>query len=246
MNFSKKSSIFLSAQWEYLAMFNYEVDPEILLPHLPPYTQIDCYNGMALVSVVGFLFNDTKVFKVRWPMHTNFEEINLRYYIKHTRQGQTRRGVGFISEIVPKPIIANIANVLYNEHYSTAKMNHKIQETDSQISLEFNWKRKKEEWGKMTIVANNHLENMVQGSEEDFIFQHYYGFNKLNEETTIEYSVNHPDWQIYQVLSYSLNCNIETLYGKEFVPFLKDKLPQSVFLARGSEVTVGKPKKIRK
>ena len=61
------SKIFLSARWEWLAMFNYEVDAAVLIPHLPPYTEIDFYNGKAMVSVVGFLFNNTKVMGIKWP-----------------------------------------------------------------------------------------------------------------------------------------------------------------------------------
>ena len=57
-----KQNTFLSAEWEYLAMFNYEVDPAILLPHMPPGTELDLYQGKTLISIVGFLFNQTKVF----------------------------------------------------------------------------------------------------------------------------------------------------------------------------------------
>jgi uncharacterized protein YqjF (DUF2071 family) len=56
-----KKSVFLTATWEYLAMLNYPVPEEILLPYLPGGTQIDTWNGQAMVSVVGFLFNNTKV-----------------------------------------------------------------------------------------------------------------------------------------------------------------------------------------
>ncbi len=74
-----RSRIFLHASWEYLSMINYVVDPKVLLPYLPPYTEIDYFEGQALVSLVGFLFNDTRVLGVRWPGFVNFEEVNLRY-----------------------------------------------------------------------------------------------------------------------------------------------------------------------
>ena len=87
--------IFLSARWEYLAMINYEVDPVILQKHLPPYTEVDFFEGKAFVSVVGFMFNNTKVFGIRWPFHTNFEEVNLRYYVRHYDGKGWKRGCCF-------------------------------------------------------------------------------------------------------------------------------------------------------
>ena len=129
--------LFLSARWEYLAMFNYLVDPQILQKHVPPGTEIDYFDGKALVSIVGFLFNDTKVLGIRWPFHVNFEEANLRYYIRRFDGSQWRRGVGFVSEIVPKPLVASMANLLYNEHYSTAKMSHQIIENSDNLLVEY-------------------------------------------------------------------------------------------------------------
>src|SRR4051812_10692444 len=116
--------VFLRARWENLVMINYEVDPKILLPHLPPATELDTFNNKTLVSVLGFMFNDTKVFGLRWPFHTSFEEVNLRFYVKHLDGVSWKRGVVFFSEIVPRPVIATIANLLYREHYSAKPMMH--------------------------------------------------------------------------------------------------------------------------
>ncbi len=240
------SKIFLSATWEYLAMFNYEVDPEILKPHLPPFTQIDYYQGKAIVSVVGFLFNNTKVMGIKWPGFVNFEEVNLRYYIKYFDGSEWRRGVGFISEIVPSRIIATMANVLYNEHYSVAKMNHSINYASENIDILYNWRKKHGYFNAMSISANKNLQSILPGSEEEFIFEHYFGYNKLNENATIEYSLTHPRWQIYPVINYSLNCNVGELYGKEFVPFIQDINPLSVMIAKGSGVSVKMPRRIMK
>ncbi len=240
------SKIFLSARWEYLAMFNYEVDAEILKPHLPPYTEIDLYNGKAIVSVVGFLFNDTKVMGIKWPGFVNFEEVNLRYYIKYFDGKTWRRGVGFISEIVPQFLVAGMANLFYNEHYSTAKMNHLISIVYEQLVVEYNWKKKNQQWNSMWIKADTVSQDIAPGSAEEFIFEHYYGYNKLNSKTAIEYSLEHPRWQVYQVKDYKLNCDVENLYGAAFTPFIENVQPVSVFLAKGSEVKVKTPLRIKK
>jgi hypothetical protein len=238
------SGTFLSARWEYLAMFNYEVDEAILLPHLPPYTELDLYNGKAIVSVVGFLFNNTSVMGIKWPGFVNFEEVNLRYYIKHFDGKEWKRGVGFISEIVPQLLVAGIANLFYNEHYSTAAMNHAIDLTNNQLQVTYNWKKKNQDWNMMMVKANPVLMDISPGSEEEFIFEHYYGYNKLNSNTTIEYSLQHPRWQVYPVSDYRLDCDVEKLYGAAFVPFIQDVQPVSVFLAKGSDVMVKMPRKI--
>ncbi len=237
--------VFLSAQWQYLAMLNYEVDPAILKIHLPPYTEIDFFNGKALVSIVGFLFNNTKVLGVPWPLHTNFEEVNLRYYIKHFDAHQWKRGVGFVSEIVPQPIISSIANVLYNEHYSTAKMNHLVTETSDSIKVAYQWKKRNQSWNEIAVEAGNTLQDIAVGSEEEFILEHYFGYNQLNPTTTIEYAVEHPRWQVYTVQNFHLNCDVAALYGKEFIPFITNVAPHSVYLAKGSPVIVRRPSYIK-
>jgi uncharacterized protein len=239
----KTKPIFLSAYWEYLIMYNYEVPAEILMPYLPKGTELDLYNGKAYASIVGFMFNKTKVFGIEWPFHRNFEEVNLRFYVKYFDGTKWKRGVNFISEIVPKPIIAYTANLLYNEHYKSMSMNHDIKIADTLLDINYQWKYKKE-WNSMTVLAQNQPTLIQTDSEEEFIFEHYWGYNQLNKNTTIEYGVEHERWQVYPVKDFTLNCNIEALYGKVFVPFLT-KNPHSVYLAKGSSVIVRKPNYIK-
>jgi uncharacterized protein len=240
-----QQKIFLSATWQYLAMINYEVDYAILNSHLPPYTAIDFFEEKALVSVVGFLFNNTKVYGCAWPWHINFEEVNLRYYVKHFDGKEYKRGVGFISEIVPRPVIAVTANKLYNEHYSIAKMKHSIKIIENSLEVNYHWKKPGKQWNLLQVQAKNLLVDILPGSAEAFIFEHYYGYNQLNANTTIEYAVEHPRWQVYPVENFVLDCDIENLYGAAFVPFIKNTRPHSVFLAKGSDVVVRKPVKLR-
>lgn len=241
-----QQKIFLSATWQYLAMINYEIDAAILQPYLPPYTVLDVFEGKVLVSVVGFLFNNTKVQGVKWPWHTNFEEVNLRYYVKYFDGKQWKRGAAFISEIVPRSIIVRTANLLYNEHYSTASMFHSIQEVNNQLLVKYNWRKKNGSWNSIEIQAGIALQNIIAGSEAEFILEHYFGYNGLNKNTTIEYAVEHPRWQIYPVHKFLLTCDVQQLYGQAFVPFIKDVEPHSVFLAKGSDIIVRKPVKLNK
>ena len=55
---------------------------------------MDLYNGRALVSVVGFRFLRTRMLGVTVPFHANFDEVNLRFYVRRDLpDGEVRRGV---------------------------------------------------------------------------------------------------------------------------------------------------------
>ncbi|MCW3111113.1 MAG: hypothetical protein JWQ09_5619 [Segetibacter sp.] len=235
--------VFLKARWENLIMINYEVDAQILLPHLPRFTTVDTFNTKTLVSIVGFMFNDTEVFGLRWPCHTHFEEVNLRFYVKHFDGSAWKRGVVFVSEIVPTPIIAIMANKLYHEHYSAKPMKHTLWVKEDGMYLSYRWKHHKK-WNSINVTANVSLSDIKPGSEEEFIFEHYWGYNKYNAATTIEYGVEHNMWQVHRVIDWNLDCDVAALYGEEFVPWLSAQ-PTSVFLAKGSEVVIRKPTFIR-
>lgn len=225
-------------------MINYEADPKLLLPHLPPGTVLDVFNNKTLVSLVGFMFNDTKVFGLKWPFHTNFEEVNLRFYVKRYDGNQWKRGAVFISEIVPKPVISFIANILYHEHYAAKPMMHEISVKKDEMIITCKWKHRTK-WNSIEVIANTFLNDIKPGSEEEFIFEHYWGYNKYNENTTIEYGVEHDMWQVYKVKQWKFDCDVASLYGQPFVRWLSAK-PSSVFLAKGSEVVIRKPVFIKK
>lgn len=235
--------VFLSAQWQYLAMINYAVPADILQPYLPKGTELDLWQGEAMVSMVGFLFNHTKVFGVHWPLHTHFEEVNLRLYVRRWNGTKWKRGVAFVSEIVPRPAIAIIANALYNEHYRYMPTRHTINRQSQQLQLHYGWKYKGA-WNEMQIIAADQLQPIVDGSIEHFILEHYWGYNQLNQHTTIEYGVEHEPWQVYPVISHAFTCNVADIYGPQWVPYLQGT-PHSVMLAHGSDVIVRKPQQLK-
>ena len=95
-------SAFLTAEWRWLVMLNYSMDSALLAPFVPEGTTLDSWNGETLVSVVGFRFLRTRLLGVPLPMHRDFDEVNLRFYVRAVTDGETRRGVVFIREIVPR------------------------------------------------------------------------------------------------------------------------------------------------
>ena len=235
---------FLKAQWKNLLMLNYEVDPEILKPYLPAYTVLDLWQGKALVSMVGFLFQETSVLGIKWPFHVNFEEVNLRFYVRHFDGREWKRGAVFISEIVPKSLIALIANNLYKEHYRALPTRHSIMRCcKNHTDFLYEWKLKGK-WNKLGGIVSDAFAPIQPGSPEEFIFEHYWGYNKTSETTTNEYQVEHIRWNAAQVTNPIFDADIAKLYGKEFEPYLNVQ-PYSAFFADGSEVVVRAAGKIR-
>src|SRR5437867_4291337 len=118
-------SVFLRAEWRDLVMINYEVDSALLRPLVPSGTEIDSWSGRTFVSLVGFLFLDTRVFGLPVPLHVNFEEVNLRFYVRRKSEEGWRRGVVFVKEIVPRASVAFLARHLYGENYVHLRMRHR-------------------------------------------------------------------------------------------------------------------------
>ncbi|RFS14720.1 DUF2071 domain-containing protein [Emticicia sp. C21] len=234
---------FLDAQWRKLLMANYEVSPETLQKYLPYRTELDLWNNRCYVSLVGFLFVETKVLGIKFPFHTNFEEVNLRFYVRYNDNGTWKRGVVFIKEIVPKFMITLVANTVYNENYATHACKHEITESNSELFVKYSLKSKSG-WNHLQATANNQSHAILPDSEEEFITEHYWGYARYSEKKTNEYEVTHPRWNVYPVKDYQIQCNFSELYGPDFA-FLKDTKPTSVLLAEGSEISVLKGKTIK-
>lgn len=233
---------FLDAQWRKLVMANYAVDPEILKPYLPYNTQLDLWNGTCYVSLVGFMFVDTKVLRLKIPFHINFEEINLRFYVKHKHTAGEKRGVVFIKEIVPRPALTLVANLLYRENYETLPTRHSWVTDDDNLTVSYGWK--KGSWNILKVIADKTPVDLAEGSEEEFITEHFWGYTKISNTATSEYEVAHPRWQLYPVKKYDIDVDFEKVYGSDFA-FLKNEKPLSVYLAEGSEILVRQGGKIK-
>ena len=222
---------FLSAKWKNLALINYSIDATILEKYLPNNTELDYFNGQCYISLVGFLFNDTKVLGIKFPYHINFEEVNLRFYVKHNN----KRGVVFIKEIVPKPLITMIANSLYKEHYQTCKMKSTFLEEQKQSTINYSWQIANT-WQSIHIEVDNFSEEIKEGSLEEFITEHYYGYTK-DKQKTFEYEVQHPRWNHNPIIEYKIDVDFGLTYGKTF-EFLNQKKPASVIFTKGSNISV--------
>ncbi|MFZ4545522.1 MAG: YqjF family protein, partial [Saprospiraceae bacterium] len=222
-------STFLKANWQNLIMANYEIDPTYLLPYLPKGVELDFFEGKTFVSLVGFLFQDTSIFKVPIPFYGTFEEINLRFYVKRKIGDEVRRGVVFVNETVPNKMVAWVANKLYKEHYIAIPTRHQWLVTDQKKEIQYQWKVKSK-WNSIKVAAAVAKQEMEKGSMEEFIFEHYYGYTKVNDKHSIEYRVNHPRWETHEILDYQIDCDFAAFYGDDF-QVLNHSAPHSIMLA---------------
>ncbi len=229
---------FLTAKWQDLVMANYEVAPEILHDLLPNGVSLDFHDGKCFVSLVAFMFLDVRVLKIPVPFHVNFEEVNLRFYVKRETPNETKRGVVFVKEIVPRFAIATVARVFYGEPYEAWRMSHS--KTGNELSYAW-WKADCANQIKVGIGENLGVPDADSHSE--FIIEHYWGYTKRGENRTDEYKVEHPKWEVFSVSDYKIAVDFGRLYGERFA-FLSETEPHSILLAKGSPVAVYKGARI--
>jgi uncharacterized protein YqjF (DUF2071 family) len=166
-------------------MVNYAIDPALLTGYLPAKTEIDVWNNTCYISLVGFMFQNTRIKGFKIPFHINFEEVNLRFYVRHKDNETWKRGVVFIKEIVPKTALTFVANTIYRENYQTMPIEHSWVNLNDELTIEYKWKKK--QWHSLKINAANKPIPIVSGSEEEFITEHYWGYTKISASTTAEY-----------------------------------------------------------
>jgi uncharacterized protein len=161
------SSTFLTAEWCKLIMAQYVVEPAMLAPWLPEGLELDLYEGRCCVSLVGFLFDNTRLKGLRIPFHTRFEEINLRFYVRRVEaDGTQTRGVVFVREFVPRAAISIIANTLYEEPYTTLPTRCSIVRGCEALSVRYDW-RHRGVWQSLAVEASPVAQPIDGGSEEE-------------------------------------------------------------------------------
>jgi hypothetical protein len=234
------ASPFLTAHWHHMAVLNFRVDPELLQPRVPAGTELDLFEGRALVSVVGFMFSNTRILGVPVPLHREFEEVNLRYYVRRQTKDSVRRGVTFIKEIVPLRAVALTARVVYNENFIRLPMRHTIDLDGVNLCeggvVEYGW-RLGSRWYRLRVKSEGSAFHPPLDSEARFVTDHLYGYTNFDPIGCMEYSVAHPDWRIWRVSDVELITDVTALYGAEFERALQGP-PCSAFVCEGSPVSV--------
>jgi uncharacterized protein YqjF (DUF2071 family) len=229
---------FLTAKWLDLVMVNYAVEPDLLAEFVPGGTELDLFDGECYVSLVAFKFFDTRILNFRIPFHVDFLEVNLRFYVKRESGTETRRGVVFIKEIVPRFAISLIARAFYGEPYETWRMRL----DESERSYSYSWMK----GGKTNRVGTEKGANLgipAENSREEFIIEHYWGYTRRGARRTDEYKVEHPKWNLFEAKNAEVDVDFRFTYGEKFA-FLSKEKPRSVLLAEGSRIAVYKGSKL--
>ncbi len=234
-----KSPVFPTAQWRHLVLLNYLVDPQMLKAVVPAGTELDSWQGRTFVSVVGFRFLETRVLGLPIPFHRNFEEVNLRFYVRRRAEDGWRRGVVFVREVVPRRAIAAIARWVYNERYVACAMSSSLDLPEgpkTEGSVAYSWMHA----GRPCTVRAKFREPRTApavGSEAEYITEHYWGYVSRRDGATLEYRVEHPRWRVWSTTEASLEGDVAGFYGSEYAEALSGPLA-SAFVADGSPVVV--------
>ena len=225
-------------------MLNYEVDPKLLQDYVPQGTVLDSFGGRTYISLVGFQFHRTKLFGfLPVPLHADFDEVNLRFYVRRKAAAADQRGVVFLAEIVPKRAVAQIARIAYGENYICLPMKHRINSYEATKTAEYEFQLKGS-WCKLYAHASVAPAPAEEGSLEQFITEHYWGYSRRGNGSCLEYRVSHARWNVWAGAEAGFDGNVGSLYGLEIGKVL-ERRPDSAFIADGSPVIVFTGKKIR-
>jgi Uncharacterized conserved protein (COG2071) len=168
----KQTQRFLTAEWRDLAMVNFEIDPQLLRHRGPRGTELDTWNGRTFISIVGFRFLRTQVLGLTIPWHRNFEEVNLRFYVRRLSPEGKRRGVVFIKELVPRVAIAWVARCMYNENYIALPMRHEttlpLPDQSGPGSVAYEW-QVSSRWNRLVLSVQGTASVPVEDSEEALV-----------------------------------------------------------------------------
>lgn len=244
---ARRPGRFLTGRWTDLAMLNFACPAELLAPLVPRGTELDAHGDVTQVSLVGFMFRDTRVLGVPVPFHRTFEEVNLRFYVRREVGGELRRGVVFVQELVPRWAIATMARLLYQEQYRAVRMSHRVDVVDGAVpvggAVEYSWSASGSPY-RMRCVVSGPAAEIVAGSEEEFITEHYWGYAAQRDGGTVEYQVEHPRWRVHPVGERYVEGELAGLSGPAFGEVLS-AAPRSAFVATGSRIVVRGGRRLR-
>ena len=219
----------MTANWEDLIISTFEADKDILKKHLPQNTELDLFNGKALMSIVAFTFSKVRFFGIKVPFHQKFGQINFRFYVKSKINGA--KGVVFIKEFAPKPIIALTANIFYNEPYFTKRIKFNIDTDNNNKIIKYSYKDID-----IKTIAEPTTKPLTKNSLEEFVVDRYVAFVKSKTSKTLLYRIHHKPWRLYKTTHIEINENIISLLPKHFngIKHLK------TYVVDGSSVSVEK------
>lgn len=224
------STIFMKGNWENLIIQTYTCNPEILKKYLPIDIELDLYQGNALFSMVAFTFSKVSLFGIKVPFHQKFGEINFRFYTKS--KIDNTKGVVFIRELAPKPLIAFVANAIYNEPFYYKKIRHNFLQSANHKKITYRFNKNQI----VSALTDTKLKPPKKNSLQEFIVDRYIAFVKGRNKTTYKYKINHRQWQLYRILNNNISSKVLGLLPETF----KNSKQIATYFVDGSPITVEK------
>ena len=222
---------FLTAAWLNVLGVTYPADAALLAPHLPRGAEIDELEGSPRVSLVAFVFRGTRLRGVPIPLHVNFPEINLRFYVRL----RGRRAVVFIREFVPRPAISIVAKLAYNEPYRTVRLRSERLERDGLLGVRHRFGaglgNELEAWAEPVAAVPS------EDSAAYWLTHHDAGVGRSRDGRARSYEVSHPVWALHPVRQLRVDVDFAALYGSQWA-HLTGAEPSHVTLATGSRVSI--------
>lgn len=231
------------AAFTELVAVNFQVAPALLSKQVPKGLELDYYNNETYVSLVCMVMRKIGVMGI--PLTRGFVELSLRFYVRHPNDPVNRKGTCFIKNYVSSATAALILSSRFDHQYHKMKMKYKNKgfKGDATVpEVEYQWKVD-DHWNKLRIRARSRIKNTGSDTKVGFILDHSTHYqSKANK--TLEYKVDRPKWTVWDAAQANFTCDVERLFGKSFVKTLARR-PASVFVTRGSDVTIYRPTEVR-
>jgi hypothetical protein len=104
------------------------------------------------------------------------------------------------------------------------------------VNIKYEWKIN-HKWNAISFLCATEKHKIEQNSIEEFIFERYFGFTKLDKNNSQEFRINHPKWLTQKIIKCDINCDFTAMYGSSFAGLNQQK-PDSILFANGSSVSV--------
>ena len=217
----------LEQNWVGLTFMHWEVNPDLLRPHIPEDLEIDLFEGKAYIGTIPF-----RMEKVRPRLLpsisfiSNFPEFNIRAYV--TKNGKS--GVYFLTLDAQSYITCIYAPFSYSLPYRYATCDFEKNEKGG-----FNWHSKRKKGG-MSLRGESSSKGPIlqaeKGSLEEFLFERYCLYVSHKGETCRAYTYHKP-WK-YRVAEAKI---IENSLTDSYNLGIKNILePDLVHVSEGVEV----------
>ncbi|WP_423818545.1 DUF2071 domain-containing protein [Salinimicrobium sp. TIG7-5_MAKvit] len=226
----------ISSEFRKVAFINYAIPAEVVEKYLPKHTKSNLYNGLCMISLVGFQVKKLKVADIKLPFLKDFEEIDLQIYVRRFDGAKWQKGVVVIHRILEQPGSAILANTLFKTNYIALPTSSAVEETQDDIKANYSWQYKGIQQN-FWVKSNRLAAPYDKDSKVAFFLDRSFGYIKAGEKT-YQYTFNHVDWHLYTVEEYAVDVDFSRQFDPAF-NILNAQTPHSVIFTEGSTVEIG-------